>query len=262
MRGRRPHRARLAVDGRAPARGLRSRVELLPPRRLLVGRRPLVEADGRDLRAGARRRGPVRGRPAAAGADGAGAGDDRALRALLPRHGDRGRARAGHLGDPRGVQPGRLPAPRAGPLRARGGGPVARRGGPLRLSRSGELDDAARRRGARHRRRLDAAHARVGSARDDRVVLAARRRGHHGALPHRPAREAQAPQGPPRAHPRGARLRPLARARRRRARRRRRRHPQPGRRGASSRPAIPPTASRGSRSSAARSTSWWTRWRT
>ena len=149
-----------------------------------------------------------------------------------------------------------VPAPRAGPLRPRGRGALARRGGALRLSRGGELHHAARRRGARYRRRLDAAHAGVGSARDDRVVLAARRRGHDRALPPDP-RSSPSTSRRSRAHPRGARLRPLARARR----------------AASSPASAAPSATwpprrtwrpacllrrPGVRLSAARSTSWWT----
>ena len=66
----------------------------------------VVEAHRRDPRVGAHRRGPDGLRRAAAGADGARAGDDRAVRALLPRHRrSREIARAGDLGDPRGVQP-------------------------------------------------------------------------------------------------------------------------------------------------------------
>ena len=93
--GRLPHRAdreaRL-TDVRVSTRGHRLRVELVPAGRLHLHRH-VVEAHGRDPRVRARRRGPGRHRRAAAGADGAGARDARALRALLQR--DRASTRSG-----------------------------------------------------------------------------------------------------------------------------------------------------------------------
>ena len=53
--------------------------------------------------------GPRRRGRAAAGADGARARDDRAVRPLLPRHRHRRRAPGRHLGDPRRDQPGGVP---------------------------------------------------------------------------------------------------------------------------------------------------------
>ena len=114
--GRLPDRAdreeRELMD-RVSARGHRLRVELVPPRRLHLHRH-VVEAHGRDPRGRARGRGARGDRRAAAGADGAGAGDARALRALLPRDRDRRGPPRRHLRDPRRRQPGRVPgAPRA-----------------------------------------------------------------------------------------------------------------------------------------------------
>ena len=134
-------------------------------------------------------------------------------------------------------------------------GPLARRGGPLRLSRGDQHHDAQRRRGARPRRRLDAAHTGGGPARDDRVSWRL------GAVSRRsassPTRGSSASRSRrSRARPRGARLRPLARARRTVSSpasaapiRNLAAAAHPGR-SAQARP----TASRGSGSSAARST--------
>ena len=98
----------------------------------------------------------------------------------------------------------------------------ARGGGPLRLPGGRQLDHAGRRRRARPRRRLDAAHARRQPARDRRALLAAGRRAHDGALPARRARQGQAGQGAARARRRAAGGGRLAGARR--AARGRRRH--------------------------------------
>ena len=75
--------------------------------------------------------------------------------------------RAGrHLGDPRRDATSEdVPARGARALRARDRGALARGGGALRLPGGGQLDDARRRRRARPRRRLDAAHARRRSRR-------------------------------------------------------------------------------------------------
>ena len=207
--GRLSHRADRALAGheRPAPGGHRPRVELVPPRRVHVGqaRRPrLVAAHGRDLRGGARRRRARRRRRAAARADGAGARDDRAVRALLPRDRDRRRPPRRHLGDPRRHQPEGLPAPGAQALGARDRGALARGGGPLRLSRRGQLDDALRRRRARPRRRLDAADPRRGAPGARRPLVAARRGPHDRALPGRRQRQAQAAQGAARAHLRRA----------------------------------------------------------
>ena len=212
-------------DGEA-ARGRGPRVELLPARGVHVGARPVVEAHRRDPRAGPHRRGARRGRRARPRADGARARDGRAVRALLPRHRHRGRARGRHLGDPRRLQPRRVPAPR----RARRAGADHRGGGVLRLPRGGQLDDADRRRGARPRRRLDAAHPRRGPQGAGHVLVAARRRAHDRALPRPRAGQAQAPEGAARAHREVARGCAVAR-RRRRAGRHRRHGPQPRRGG-------------------------------
>ena len=91
-------------------------------------------------------------------ADGAGARDDRAVRALLPRDRDRRRAAGRHVGDPRRHQPQRVPGGGAQALGAGDRGALARGRGALRLPRGGQLDDARRRRRARPRRRLAAAH--------------------------------------------------------------------------------------------------------
>ena len=147
---------------RVSTRCHRLRVELVPPRRLhLHGH--VVEAHGRDPRGRARGRRSGGLRRAAAGADGAGAGDARALRALLRGDGDRRDPARRHLGDPRRVQPGRVPGRGARALRARDRGPARARRGALRLPGGGELDDAVRRRRAGPGRRLDAAHARGAS---------------------------------------------------------------------------------------------------
>ena len=171
---------------------------------------------------------------ARARADGARARDDRAVRALLPR--DRHRRRAGgrHLGDPRRLQPRRVPAPR----RARRAGADHRGGGVLRLPGGDQLDHADRRRGARHRRRLDAAHPRRGPPGGRHALVAARRRPHDRALPRAREGQAQAPEGAAGARRRGARGGAVA-GRRRRARRHRRHRPQPRRRGRAARgPAV------------------------
>ncbi len=178
----------------AAARRHRSRVELVPPRRLHLHRR-LVEAHRRDLRVGARGRAPGDRRAAPARADAARARDDRPVRPLLPRDGHRAGAAAGDLGDPRGVEPQGVRARRPQARRAGCRGAHARAGGPLRLPRRRQLDHADRRRRARHRRRLDAAHARRRSRLAGCALLAARRGRHDGALPRRRARQAQAPQG-------------------------------------------------------------------
>ena len=115
--------------------------------------------------------------------------------------GDRGRPAGGDVGDPR------RDATRSDFLRAgaralgpRGRGALARGGGALRLPRGGQLDDARRRRRARPRRRLDAAHAACeGRARRRHALVAARRRAHDRALPARRARQGQAAQGAARA---------------------------------------------------------------
>ena len=113
---------------------------------------------------------------------------------------------------------------------ARRAGADDRGGGVLRLPGGGQLDDAERRRGARPRRRLDAAHPRRGPQGDRHALVAARRRAHDRALPRPRARQAQAAEGAARAHRRLARGRAVA-ERRRRAGRHRRHGPQPGRRG-------------------------------
>ena len=161
-----------------------------------AGRR-LVEAHRRDLRGRAHRRGPGRDRRARRGGDGARAGDDGGLRPLL-----RGR----------GIEPGEvlavatsairdahelrgLPRARPGgqrPARARA---QRRGGGALRLPGRRQLDDAGRRRHARHRRRLDAARARRRPPRARARLLAPGRGAHDRALPAR-RRPGQAQAGP------------------------------------------------------------------
>ena len=117
--GRLPGRAdrdRLRPTGAAAPRRHRPRVELVPARGLHLG------AAGRarwwwkrtdeiyePVRIGEGQDGPGE---LQARADGARAGDDRAVRALLPRHRRRRGPRAGHLGDPRGLQPRGVPARR------------------------------------------------------------------------------------------------------------------------------------------------------
>ena len=195
-----------------------------------LGPRLLVAADGRDPRGRAHRRGAGRRRRAAAGADGARAGDDRAVRALLPRHRGRGRQAGGDVGDPRGDEPGRLPRARARALRARGARAVARGGGPLRLPGGGQLDHAGRRRRARPRRRLDAAHARGGPAGHRHALVEARRGVHDRALP--PRREGEEASRSRRCGARGRGARGGAVAGARRAAGGHRRHgAQPRRRG-------------------------------
>ena len=100
-------------------------------------------------------------------------------------------------------------------------------GGPLRLPGGGQLDDARRRRRARPRRRLDAAHARARTAtrRDARSWPLGAVRMTERFLQRR-ARQEQADQGAARA--RGGRARGRAVARRGRPAGRHRRHgPQP-----------------------------------
>ena len=157
------------------ARGDRSRLELVPAGRV-HGRRGLVEAHRRDLRAGAHRRGADRHRQrsarsrssarsrrstcsptsAARAASAASAVDAVATSAIrdaenaeeLPR---RARASASAL-----------------PIRV-----LSREaGGALRLPGGGQLDDAHRRLRARPRRRLDAARARRRAARARARLLA------------------------------------------------------------------------------------------
>ena len=149
------------------AGGRRPRLELLPPRRLRdplserAGRaRRLVEADRRDLRAGADRRRRRRDRRARRGRHGARERRDRGVRPLLrrgrPRR-RRGRRRRDER-DPRGERTRRTSSTRAREASGlRDPRALARGGGPLRLPRRGQLDRPARRRGARHRRRLAAA---------------------------------------------------------------------------------------------------------
>ena len=79
-----------------------------------------MEAHGRDPRGRAHRRGARGDGRAAARADGARAGDARAVRALLPRHGDRATSGRRDVGDPRRDQPRRVPA------RARASAPGSR----------------------------------------------------------------------------------------------------------------------------------------
>ena len=195
-----------------------------------MGAAAVVEAHRRDPRAGPHRRRTRRGRRAGPRADGARARDRRAVRPLLPRHRDRGHPRGRHLGHPRRHQPRRVPAAR----RPRRAGADHRGGGLLRLPRGGQLDHAERRRGARPRRRLDAAHPGRGPPGARHALVAARRRPHDRALPQPRARQAQAPQGAPRAHRLLARGRAVA-GRRRRAGRHRRHGPQPRRRGRAAR---------------------------
>ena len=183
----------------------------------------MVAAHRRDPRGGADRRRPGRGRHARRGAGGARAGDARALRALLPRDRRRGRPARRDLGDPRRRQP----AARSCMPRASAPGLEVRvlsreEEAPLRLPGGRQLDHAGRRRRARSRRRLDAAHPRRQPARDRRALLAAGRRAHDGALPARRARQGQAGQGAARARRRAAGGGRLAGTRR--AARGRRRH--------------------------------------
>ena len=86
-------------------------------------------------------------------------------------------------------------------------GARARGRGALRLPGGGQLDDARRRRRARPRRRLDAAHPRRGPRGARRPLVAARRGAHDRALPVRRQRQAQAAQGAARARGGGARHR-------------------------------------------------------
>ena len=141
--------------GRAAQRGGGPGVELVPARRLHLGR-GLVEAHRRDLRGRAHRRGHGRDRRARRRAAAARAVDRRAVRALLPRdRARRGRRRRrGDQRDPHRGQPRRVP--RAPPPTQRPARPRAERGGggALRLPRRGQLDDARRRRRARPRGRL------------------------------------------------------------------------------------------------------------
>ena len=147
--------------------------------------RALVEAHGRDPRGGAHRRGPRRGRRAAAEPM------ERALETIeLYAHFCRATGvedvqPVATSADPRRVQPRRVPRARARAHGARGARARARGGGALRLPGRGQLDDAGRRRRARPRRRLDAAHARRGPAGHRRALVAARRRAHDRALPAR-----------------------------------------------------------------------------
>ena len=122
------------------------------------------------------------------GADGARAGDDRRLRALLPRPPGSSATRSTRSRRARSATP---PTATTSSTRARGRRAcasrvlVARGGGALRLPRGGQLDDAGRRRRARPRRRLDAARPRRRPARARARLVAARRGADDRALPRR-----------------------------------------------------------------------------
>ena len=124
----------------------------------------LVEAHGRDLRARPGRRGAGAAGALAARADGARARDDRAVRALLPRHGHR--ARCGRWRPRRSA---RRPTARSSCARRAALGLEIQVLSHEEEARYGYLaavnsTTLTRRRRARHRRRLDAAHARRGPA--------------------------------------------------------------------------------------------------
>ena len=185
---------------RAAPRRHRPRLQLVPAGGLHLGAAGraavVVEAHRRDLRVGAHRRGPGGLRRAAARADGARAGDDRAVRALLPRH--------GHARDARRSRP-RRSARR--PTATRSSRQAHKRTGLeiQVLSREEEArygylaainsDDAERRRHARPRRRLDAARPGVRPARARRALVAAGRGDHDRALPGRGAGQGEEGQG-------------------------------------------------------------------
>ena len=154
-------RGRAGRDGSPSSTSGRTRSGWSSSARRADGRPRVVAAHRRDPRGGAHRRRARRRRASSADEP-----MERALETLeLFAHfcratGDRGRAAGRDLGDPRRDQPGRVPARRARAHGPRGARALARGGGPLRLPGRGQLDDAGRRRRARPRRRLDAAHPR------------------------------------------------------------------------------------------------------
>ena len=218
-------------------------------------RRRLVEADGRDLRVGADRRGARR----------AGLQPEPMHRALstlelfahfAARPGSTTVGAVATSAIRSASQPGGVP--RAGPRALRPADPRAERrgGGPLRLSRRGQLDDADRRRRARPRRRLAAARPRRGprGARARSWPLGAVRMTERFLPTGTGVKEAA--QGAARARQRRAgEAGWLARARRRAARRHRRHGAQP-RGGRADAAGCRRSACRASRSSARRSTTW------
>ena len=203
----RAHRARLTRatrslggHGRAPRRGHRPRVELLPAGRLHLGRRaPGGSARTRSTRPS----GSARGWTPTGGSSPApmerALRDARALRALLPRDRRRRRPARRHLGDPRRVQPGRVP--RA--ARERSGLEVrvlpreeeARYGYLAAVNSTTLTDGVALDLGGGSMQLTRVA----GPLRRRRALVAARRGAHDRALPRRTSAPSQADQGAARA---------------------------------------------------------------